>query len=608
MTFSLRGGGRPSGHPSTGSEALDALVLLLRDVRAQAQLSVEDLHELLRTSGLLVDRLPARSTLYRKLGGAGLKNERRLVEAVIGVCVPDERQADALRDQAIVLLQRAWSKDAEPVTPRVDISAGTDHLAAELISIQRELISTQAQLTAALKAGSEAEMEAARSRALLSTLLVLGTVGINTGRVTPPARVSGTDPSELRARLMEAQAERDEAKQAAYAAQSRLVELECQLADRAIVSSDHVPAGSQEWPTTRTDPVERTVPPNTSARSTGQAVPGATTSTAEWGERQGMVSSQEQQVRERTRALQQDQELREVLGGMKHLDPSGSRMASAIDGAARHLLDPAHTGRYLWAQLTKVERIGFGTALEHRMRREFRLPVGNLLDFEVAGHEVDVKFSLRASWTFGPEFQGRLCLVVHADDLRGQWSLGLLRVTPHLLRTGANRDGMRRLSTEGRAEIHWIHRDLPLPQHALPRLPGSALEAIFAKQTGRDRTDELFLRAQLTQITTTDIAAVSMNENGSMRAREAQRRLASRGILLLHGTRSRDVELAATLEVPVPAPRTWMSVRLVQAPLPHDGSPVITLAGAPWRVARPDDPETALPKAFALGFSRAATR
>lgn len=61
----------------------------------QARLSVEDVHELLRASGQLKDQLPGRSTLHRKLSGVGLRNERRLVEAVIEVCVSDASDSAA---------------------------------------------------------------------------------------------------------------------------------------------------------------------------------------------------------------------------------------------------------------------------------------------------------------------------------------------------------------------------------------------------------------------------------------------------------------------------------------------------------------------------------
>ncbi|MFI6278428.1 NaeI family type II restriction endonuclease [Streptomyces sp. NPDC050988] len=280
---------------------------------------------------------------------------------------------------------------------------------------------------------------------------------------------------------------------------------------------------------------------------------------------------------------------------MLRLDPDGSRMGSVIDGAGRHLLDPAHTGRYLWSQLTKAEKTGFGTTVRQRMQRELGLADGLHLDFMLAGHEVDVKFAHGNNWMFPPELQGGLCLVVRADDARGLWSLGLLRVRSKLMRTGANRDGKRGVSAEGRKAILWIHHDLPLPEHALRRLPVGTVERIFAKSSGQARTEELFMRAQLTAITTADLSAVTMQADGVKRAREARHRLASRGVLILNGTRPRDIEWASSLGLPVLAPSTWMSVRLTPASLQHNGSPAIALGGALWCVAGPSDPEVHLP-------------
>ncbi|MFJ3590992.1 NaeI family type II restriction endonuclease [Streptomyces sp. NPDC090133] len=600
MASPPRGGGRPAAPPSTGSEAVDALVLLLRDVRKQSGLSIEDVHELLRVSGQLSAQLPARSTLYRKLSGVGLMNERRLVEAVVGVCVSDERRADAVRERAVDLLHQAWLKDAEPVPPRPGGPGGDDGSMAELVRVQRELIGVQAQLAAALQTAAEAEKEAARSRALVTTLLVLGAIGAAAHADGPVSSPPSEAPSGLRARLADTEAERDLARQAARAAARRLAEGEHVFVARDEGSRGPTTAAPREWPTTRMDPVSWTASAHAPARGTGRAVRDTTASYVKRDPEQGAMSLVEWPAPEGVRALEQDSGLAEVLAEMLRLDPDGSRLGSAIDGAGRHLLDPVHTGRYLWSQLAKAEKIGLGTIVCQRIQRELGLADGLQLDFMVAGHEVDVKFTLGGNWMFPPDLQGGLCLVVRADDASGLWSLGLLRVSSELMRTGANRDGKRGLSAEGRGAIHWVHRDLPLPEHALRRLPDDVIGAIFAKPSGQARTEELFQQAQLTAITTADLSAITMQADGVKRAREARRRLARRGVLVLNGSLSRDGEWASALGLPVLAPSTWMSVRLVPTQPEHDDSPTITLDDTPWRVARPGDVEAPLPAA-ALG-------
>ncbi|WP_327168462.1 NaeI family type II restriction endonuclease [Streptomyces subrutilus] len=565
---------------------MDALVLLLLDIRKQAGLSVEDLHELLRSGGQLGDQLPARSTLYRKLSGAGLMNERRLVEAVIGACVPNEQQAVTLRERAVGLLHQAWSKDAEPVPPRLEAPAINDDAMGELIKVQNALITVQIQLATALQAAAEAEKEAARSRALVSMLLALGAVKASAMREDP---ASGAAP-ELQSRLADAVAEREEAQQALRATQRRLAEAEGLLATRTMgpAGSDH--PGRREWPTIRRNSA------NWSAAVAGRGqgadpseLDTSASSTRPYAE-QGGVSLSERQFH----TPEHDAGLADVLAEMLRLDPDGSRIGAVIDGAGRNLLDPVHTGRYLWSQLTKVEKTGLATSVGHRIQRELGLADGLQLDFSVAGHEVDMRFTRGGNWMFPPELQGGLCLLVRADDASGQWSLGLLRVRPELMRTGSNRDGKRGLSAQGRSAIHWIHRGIPLPEHALRQLPADVVDAIFAQPSGQARIEELFLQAQLTAITTADLSAVTMQLDGVKRARDARRRLAGRGVLVLNGTRSQDREWASALGLPPLVSGTWMSIRLAPAPQ-HDDSPTVTLDGTPWRVASPGDAETPLP-------------
>ncbi|MFD4135699.1 NaeI family type II restriction endonuclease [Streptomyces goshikiensis] len=582
-------------------------MLLLQDVRAQARLSVEDVHELLKASGQLEDRLPARSTLYRKLSGVGLKNAGRLVEAVIGVCVSDQQRADAIREQAVALLHQARSKGPEPVAPQHGSAVGERGATSELIRVQRELIDIHARLAAAVQTAAEAEKEAARSRALVTTLLVLGTVRATVaGDASPPpipSMTSDAELSRLRDLLASTDAQRDEAQEAARDVRSRLVESEDLIASHAMSPAspadvaDPDIAGPREWPTTRTDPVDRTVRADSASRGTARTVPNTVAAPSERAAQEWDVFSSDRQTHDRFRALQKDSALAEVLAEMLRQDPAGSRMRSVIEGAGQHMLDPAHTGRYLWSQLTKTEKTAFGITVAHRMQSEFSLANGQDLDFSLAGHEFDVKFTLGNNWMFPPELQGGLCLVVRADDRTGHWSLGLLRVTPDLMLTGSNRDGKRGLSAQGRAAIHWIHDGLPLAEHALRRLPAAVVNQILAQESGQGRADELFLHAQLTAITPMDLSAVTMQADGAKRARDTRRRLAGRGVLVLSGIRPHDVELASDLDLPALARHAWMSVRLAPASLQHDDSPTIMLDGTPWRLARPDDPETPLPAA-----------
>jgi hypothetical protein len=284
-----------------------------------------------------------------------------------------------------------------------------------------------------------------------------------------------------------------------------------------------------------------------------------------------------------------------LIGEIRRLDSDGSRMRGVVDSAGLHVLDPVHTGRYRWSQLTKIEKSSLGGIVLNRLQREFGFNDGRSLDLEIAGHEVDLKFTLGSNWTVPAEAVGALCLLLHADDSKGVWSMGLIRAEPGVLSGGANRDGKRTLSAEGLAAVRWIHRNLPLPAHALKQLPQEVVNRIFAKQWGQSRTEELFRSAGLTPITRADLDAVAMQQDSTKRVRTIRQEMASHGILVLSGSLSSDVYRAQALGLPIPAKDAWLSVRLVPAPEQRDGAPVIMLGGDAWCVAQPGDPEAPLP-------------
>ncbi len=611
MVVPTRGGGRPPADPDTGSEALDALVLLLREIRDLAGLTVEDLHERLKIDGHLAGKLPARSTFYRKLNGAGLLNAGRLIDAVVRICARDNRHTDELLEQTQELLRQARHEGASRDGAKAGTSSDADDVRSELIRVQRQLIALQADLATTVQTAAAAQKESERARNLVAMLLVLGATGAsaNTGENT----AAGVEVRALRARLADAEADRNRAHQASSAAHRRLAEVEELLASRHVdptegTSSGHTPhrSGPYEWPTTR-------IEPDAHATSNGVANPAArhslvrtTTASGRPDTRPTEAPTAEHQKHTQTEEpSQKDRALEEVLEEMRRWDPDGSRMRSVIDGAVDHLLDPVHTGRYEWSELTKVEKTALADTVGHRLRREFDLTPGKRLDFKVAGHEVDVKFARRdGGWMFPPEGQGDLYLIVNADDEAGLWNVGLVRVLPELMRMGSNRDGKRGLSAEGRAAIRWIHRGAPLPEHALPHMPKDVVKDIFALKPAQARVEELFLRGVHRVVTKTDLKAVAMQPDFAKRVRGARPRLATKGVLILAGDWPQDVDLANRLGLPPLARGTWVSIRLAPATPEHSDEPTVTMDGSPWRVALPDAPEIPLPTS---AWSRSAT-
>src|SRR6266487_2386490 len=155
----------------------------------------------------------------------------------------------------------------------------------------------------------------------------------------------------------------------------------------------------------------------------------------------------------------EDAELAAVAAELRGLDEDGSLMAAAIRGALDMLLDGQHTGRYRWDQLHKTEKTHAGTLVEIGLQREFGFTDGAVLDYLIAGAEIDCKFSQRlGGWMIPPEAFGMLLLLLSASDEHGRWYAGLVRAREQHLRAAANRDLKRALNDSGVGTIRWLHR------------------------------------------------------------------------------------------------------------------------------------------------------
>ncbi|MDQ1247366.1 MAG: hypothetical protein QG597_1736, partial [Actinomycetota bacterium] len=144
-------------------------------------------------------------------------------------------------------------------------------------------------------------------------------------------------------------------------------------------------------------------------------------------------------------------------------DPNGSRMAEVFRRTFDQLYDGQHTGRYKLDQLFKTEKTHFGTLIEMNLQRELKLDDGATLDFNIAGHEVDCKYSHTGAWMLPIESFDQIVLLTQADDKQSTWSAGLVRVTEQNRRTSENRDRKTGLNTHGRADISWLFKDAQMP-------------------------------------------------------------------------------------------------------------------------------------------------
>jgi hypothetical protein len=276
--------------------------------------------------------------------------------------------------------------------------------------------------------------------------------------------------------------------------------------------------------------------------------------------------------------------------------------AAAFRTAFDEVLDGQRTGRFDVRTLAKTEKTYIGTKVEIVLGSALSLAPGSLLDYSIAGEEVDCKFSVDEAQVMIPsEALGQICLVTWADDFEGLFSVGLVRPTHELL-TAGNRDGKRHFGRAGRESIRWIFRRQPFPENLLLKLSPETRARIFAvvgRGGGQQRINELFRLVQGRPISRSTILTVAQQDDGPKRARTAREHLAREGILVL-GQYTWHRQVARDLGLPVPGRSQWLSVRVATARDP-DTERVARIGHIAYRLARPDDPpelvvNPALPK------------
>jgi hypothetical protein len=301
-----------------------------------------------------------------------------------------------------------------------------------------------------------------------------------------------------------------------------------------------------------------------------------------------------------------DPEIELVAWELARLDPDGSRFARVLRETLDQLLDGRRTGRWDYTQLHKTEKTHMGTLVEINLHKEFSFEDGNVTDYQIAGIEVDCKFSQRVGgWEMGPEMVGHLCLVVTASDGASTWRAGLVRASVDHLRTVENRDAKRRLSESGVAAIKWLwpnhgQLDVNLLLHLDPTKRERIMTAQGARQRhGQARIYQLFRDVQGVKIRRTVLETVGYGLDDPMkRARGnggARDALRPEGILVL-GHQDSDPGVADALELPVPDKGELVAARVVPRPTPDDPRPAVQLEGDWWVVARADEPIVPAPR------------
>ncbi|MFB9166540.1 NaeI family type II restriction endonuclease [Arthrobacter psychrochitiniphilus] len=279
-----------------------------------------------------------------------------------------------------------------------------------------------------------------------------------------------------------------------------------------------------------------------------------------------------------------DPGLTAVLDWFRQADPDGSRMARVYRETFDQLYDGQRTGRYRWDQLYKTEKTHYGTLIEINLQREFKFDDGLVMDYQIAGHEIDCKYSASAQWMLPPESIDHLILGSVASDVKSTWSIGLVRATPENRNVGTNRDRKGSLSALGKSRIQWLFKDALMQPNILLQLPEDQVARIFAPKSGQARVNELFRVATNMRISRNIIATVAQQNDFMKRVREnggARSTLRAEGYLILGGDYSSQTAVARALGCIVPEPGELVSVRVSPVDYLVDNS--VELDGQLWR-------------------------
>ncbi|WP_435748738.1 NaeI family type II restriction endonuclease [Microbacterium sp. PMB16] len=294
----------------------------------------------------------------------------------------------------------------------------------------------------------------------------------------------------------------------------------------------------------------------------------------------------------------QDPAQDEVAAMLLRLDPDGSRWAKVVRHTYDMIYNGAETGRYKWADLAKTEKTHFGTLFEINSQREFDFADGEGdpddalhrgLDFSIAGHDVDAKWSQNdGRWMLPPEVFGKLALVATGTDVGSQFSIGLIRVRPEYLTTGSegNRDKKSWLSPHGRQQVRWLWRHAPMSSNILLQIPEVAVDRIRDSNSGSERLARLFREAEGRLVHRSAVATIARQLDHQKRVRGnggARDKVRAEGYLIMSGVYHSSV--ARDLGLPVPGRAEYIAARVV----PAGDQRGAFLEGRWWRRAGSDE-------------------
>lgn len=250
-------------------------------------------------------------------------------------------------------------------------------------------------------------------------------------------------------------------------------------------------------------------------------------------------------------------------GGLSSLASEvGDLLRESFDG----VIKTPKTGRRLYEELEKTEKTHIGTCVEIELRHRLKLARGKVLDCEIAGVEVDIKFSVGTSWMIPPEAFDRPCIIISADDTNARCWFGVFIAKREYLNKG-NRDEKCSINRLGRDNIHWLLENHPYPGNFWQSVPREVADKIASGSSGNERVITLFREIQGRPIIRKVIEDVAAQKDFMRRVRAdkghgTRNQLAKYSIVLLCGDWSGTKEFIAAVGLPPLGKSEFMSHRV----------------------------------------------
>ncbi len=202
-----------------------------------------------------------------------------------------------------------------------------------------------------------------------------------------------------------------------------------------------------------------------------------------------------------------------ALAGHDPAEKFGRAVRQAID----EVLDGPRTGRCRLAELAKTEKTYVGTKVEIVVRTSLGLERGPILDLEVEGHPVDIKWAMNSVWQIPQEAVGQLCLCIGGIEDLSRFQVGLIRCNEAWLNLGENRDRKRTLSAVGRSEMSLLVPPSPLPVNFVEQMDPEKRIAVMGEPTIQTRVTSLFTQLPRTPIPRNAVATVARTTGDPLR-------------------------------------------------------------------------------------------